>query len=261
MARQLAETAPPREVVTRYARSPHRAPAGGPVTTECARAEEFLRLACLTYGGDNAVRRERAHELLAAHPDIATASIHTMAAVGDVTAAAALLADDPAQASTPGGPHDWEPLLYLAYSRLDRTAASHSTLEVARLLLASGADPNAGYLWEGTYAFTALTGALGEGEDAVNQPRHQFWLPLARLLLDAEADPMTAKVSTTACSPPATATCGCCSPTDWAAAPAAPGAPGSARRCRPRPRCCRTSYCGRPSTTSSSGWRSCSRTT
>src|SRR5260221_5345307 len=112
-----------------------------------------------------------------------------MAAVGDVTAAAALLADDPAQASTPGGPHDWEPLLYLAYSRLDSTAAGHSTLDVARLLLASGADPNAGYLWEGTYPFTALTGALGEGGDAVNQPRHQFWLPLARLLLDAGADP------------------------------------------------------------------------
>jgi ankyrin repeat protein len=177
------------EVVTRYARSPHRAPAGGPATTRCARAEEFLRLACLTYGGDNAARRQRARELLAAHPGIATASIHTMAAVGDVTAAAALLADDPAQASTPGGPHDWEPLLYLAYSRLDSTAAGHSTLEVARLLLACGADPDAGYLWEGTYAFTALTGALGEGEDAVNQPRHQFWLPLARLLLDAGADP------------------------------------------------------------------------
>ena len=177
------------EVVTRYARSPHRAPAGGPLTTGCARAEEFLRLACLSYGGDSAARQERARELLAAHPDIATASIHAMAAVGDVTAAAALLADDPAQASAPGGPHDWEPLLYLAYSRLDSTAAGHSTLEVARLLLASGADPNAGYLWEGTYAFTALTGALGEGEDTVNQPRHQFWLPLARLVLDAGADP------------------------------------------------------------------------
>ena len=177
------------EIVTRYARSPHQAPAGGRGTTGTARADEFLRLACLTYGGDDAARREQGRELLAAHPDIATASIHTMAAVGDVTAAAALLADDPAQARTPGGPHDWEPLLYLAYSRLDSTAAGHSTLDVARLLLASGADPNAGYLWEGTYPFTALTGALGEGGDAVNQPRHQFWLPLARLLLDAGADP------------------------------------------------------------------------
>ena len=93
-----------------------------------------------------------------------------------------------ADRSSPG-PHEWEPLLYLAYSRLDSTAPGHSTLEVARLLLAHGADPNAGYLWEGTYAFTALTGVLGEGEDTVNQPRHQFWLPLARALLDAGADP------------------------------------------------------------------------
>jgi ankyrin repeat protein len=177
------------EIVTRYTRSPHRSSTGGPVTTEQARADEFLRLACLVYGDDDAARRERARELLAGHPQTATASIHTMAAVGDIAAVAALLADDPAQASAPGGPHDWEPLLYLAYSRLDSTAPGHSTLEVARLLLAHGADPNAGYLWEGTYAFTALTGVLGEGEDTVNQPRHQFWLPLARLLLDAGADP------------------------------------------------------------------------
>ena len=177
-------------VVTPYARSPHRAPPSGPLTSETARAREFLRLACLTYGDDDPARREQARELLAAHPQIAAASIYTAAAAGDVAAAAAaILADDPAQASIPGGPHDWEPLLYLAYSRLDSTAPGHSTLEVARLLLAKGADPNAGYLWEGAYAFTALTGALGEGEDAVNQPRHQFWLPLARLLLDAGADP------------------------------------------------------------------------
>ena len=177
------------DVLARYSRSPHRESTGSPSTPEDARAEEFLRLACLTYGGDDAARRTRARELLAAHPQIASASIHTMAAVGDVAAAAALLADAPAQASTLGGPHEWEPLLYLAYSRLDSTAPGHSTLEVARLLLAHGADPNAGYLWEGTYAFTALTGVLGEGEDTVNQPRHQFWLPLARALLDAGADP------------------------------------------------------------------------
>jgi hypothetical protein len=239
------------EVVTWYARSPHRAPAGGPLTTETARAREFLRLACLTYGGDDPARRGQARELLAVHPQIAAASIHT-AAAGDVAAAAAILADDPAQASAHGGPHDWEPLLYLAYSRLDSTAPGHSTLEVARLLLASGADPNAGYLWEGAYAFTALTGALGEGEDAVNQPRHQFWLPLARLLLDAGADPNDSQglynrmfaasddhlrllfsygLGT-----------GTGNGGPWHA--------GSAPCCRHRPRCCRTSCCGRRNTTS-----------
>src|SRR5207245_9526495 len=117
------------EVVPRSARSPHRAPPSGPLTSETARAREFLRLACLTYGDDDPARREQARELLATHPQIAAASIYTAAAAGDV-AAAAILADDPAQASIPGGPHDWEPLLYLAYSRLDSTAPGHSTLEV-----------------------------------------------------------------------------------------------------------------------------------
>jgi len=172
------------EVLTHYSRSPHHPPAGA-----ASVADEFLRLACLTYGGDDPARRDRARTLLAEDPQLAHASIHTMAALGDVTATAALLAADPEQASAIGGPHSWEPLLYLAYSRLDSVAPGHSTLEVARLLLAAGADPNAGYLWEGTHAFTALTGVLGEGEDAVNQPRHQFWLPLARLLLAAGADP------------------------------------------------------------------------
>jgi len=67
--------------------------------------------------------------------------------------------------------NNWEPLLYAAYSRLNSEAEGHSTLEVARLLLEHGADPNAAFLWEGHYLFTALTGAFGEGEAGpVNQP-------------------------------------------------------------------------------------------
>lgn len=217
--------------LARYSRSPHRESTGSPSTPEDARAEEFLRLACLTYGGDDAARRTRARELLAAHPQIASASIHTMAAVGDVAAAAALLADGPAQASTLGGPHEWEPLLYLAYSRLDSTAPGHSTLEVARLLLAHGADPNAGYLWEGTYAFTALTGVLGEGEDTVNQPRHQFWLPLARALLDAGADPNDSQGLYNRMFGASDDHLQLLFSYGWAGAPAARGTPGSAPGC------------------------------
>jgi ankyrin repeat protein len=100
------------------------------------------------------------------------------------------LATDPAEARREGGPHRWEPLLYLAYSRVNSTAAGCSTLEVARLLLTAGADPNAGYLWEAEYPFTALTGAFGEGESGpYRTPPHQHELPLARLLLEAGADP------------------------------------------------------------------------
>ncbi len=101
-----------------------------------------------------------------------------------------------AEANAKGGPFNWEPLLYAAYSRLDSEADEHSTLEAARLLIEHGADPNAGFLWEGGYLFTALTGVLGLGEDDVFrgegplwQPPHQHWVEFARLLLEAGADP------------------------------------------------------------------------
>jgi hypothetical protein len=57
-------------------------------------------------------------------------------------------------------------------------------------LLDAGADPDAGFLWEGLAPpFTALTGAFGGGEDRANQPPHQHADALARMLLDAGADP------------------------------------------------------------------------
>ena len=117
-----------------------------------------------------------------------------MAATGAVADAEALLAADPSLASAEGGPHRWPPLLYAAYSRLESEAEQqrpgYSTLEVARLLLAHGADPDAGYLWDGSAVFTALTGAFGGGEEGlVNQPPHRRSEQLARLLLDAGADP------------------------------------------------------------------------
>jgi hypothetical protein len=55
------------------------------------------------------------------------------------------------------------------------------------VLLDHGADPNAGYLWEGlSPPFTALTGAFGRGEG--DPPAHSDKLALARLLLEAGAD-------------------------------------------------------------------------
>ena len=60
-------------------------------------------------------------------------------------------------------------------------------MAVAKLLLDNGADPNAGYLWQGMPSpFTAVTGAFGRGEN--DQPPHQNRLELARLLLTAGAD-------------------------------------------------------------------------
>jgi ankyrin repeat protein len=178
------------ETVSRLTRNPHRQAVGERATTPAELVDELLRLACLTYGGDDPARRHRAHALLREHPELATATIHTIAAVGHVAAARELLAADPSLARKEGGPHRWEPVLYLAYSRLDPSGPDHSALEVARLLLDAGADPNAGYLWEGHYPFTALTGVFGDGESGRrNTPPHPDCLALARVLLDAGADP------------------------------------------------------------------------
>ncbi|OLB79355.1 MAG: hypothetical protein AUI14_10375 [Actinobacteria bacterium 13_2_20CM_2_71_6] len=177
------------DVVSRYSRSPHHEPPG-----DDDLADRLLRLACLGYGADDVGRHAQARELLAGHPELAAANVYTAAAVGDVPAARTLLAADPAAANREGGPYRWPPLLYVAYSRLDSADPGHSTMDVARVLLEHGADPNAGYLWEGLPSpFTALTGAFGEGEDLVNQPRHRYAIPLARLLLEYGADPNDAQ--------------------------------------------------------------------
>ncbi|WP_327585133.1 ankyrin repeat domain-containing protein [Nonomuraea sp. NBC_00507] len=144
-------------------------------------AAEFLRLACLTYNGP--ARYEAAVRLLAANPQIAVASVWTLAATGDAAGVERAVAAQPTLARAQGGPFGWEPLLYLTYSRVPQADAAGT----ARVLLQAGADPNAGYLLEGLAPpFTALTGALGGGE--LGQPAHPQDLQVARVLLEAGAD-------------------------------------------------------------------------
>jgi hypothetical protein len=173
------------ELVARYSRSPHEEPFGGPLPDEQAIVDEFLRLACLNYGNDDVSRLRRAEQMLDEHGWLARRDIYTIAATGELESARELLHREPDQASRPGGPHQWEPLLYLTYSRV-RLGAGTAAVAIARLLLEAGADPDAGYLWEGLIPpFTALTGALGGG-GAI--PLHPAELALARVLLEAGAD-------------------------------------------------------------------------
>jgi ankyrin repeat protein len=152
--------------------------------------DAFVRLACLEYERWRPTHLEGARRLLREHPELTRESLHAAAAAGDVGAARAWLEREPALARSKVGPFGWEPLLYACYSRFDARARGDSTLEVARELLAHGADPDAGFLWHGNVPpFTALTGAFGEGEDGVNQPPHPERDALARLLLEAGADP------------------------------------------------------------------------
>ena len=82
------------EMVHELTRSPHEQPVGGPLETDAERADELLRLACLTYGGADDVARHRAAlALLAEHPHLSGLTLHTAAATGDVEAARRHLAE------------------------------------------------------------------------------------------------------------------------------------------------------------------------
>lgn len=171
------------EIVTARAWTPGKAAPDGE-----SLADRFLRLACLTYSTDGPADRAAAAQLLAGHPELPEDNLFVAAACADVAAVRRHLAGRQAPAAVTGGPHGWSPILYQACARHDLHLGLAETLEVARLLLDAGGDPNDGRFWHGLPTpFTVLTGVLGYGEQ--RQPWHRHALPLARLLLESGADP------------------------------------------------------------------------
>lgn len=165
------------EVISRWSRTPD----AQPVASD-DQVDAFLRLACVTYS--EPYDPAPAQAMLDRGPELARATVATQAACGEHEALAGSLHDDPAAATRESGPFGWPPLLYLSYSRLD----VGDPVATMRVLLAAGADPNSGFLWDGLPSpFTAVTGVLGGGER--DEPAHPRAVELASLLLDAGADP------------------------------------------------------------------------
>jgi ankyrin repeat protein len=157
--------------------------------TRKQQAEQLVQLACLRYGGDDrAWRYANANALLAEVPELVDVDLYCALVAGKLAAVKRQLDKSPQLATQSGGPLNWPPLMYLTYSRIRSTR--DEVLGIARLLLERGADPDSHSMFSGLYRFSALTGAMGEGErGAVDCPPHQFADALAELLLDAGASP------------------------------------------------------------------------
>src|SRR6516225_2117704 len=190
------EKAPSEAATTRHT--------GGDLTTR------FLEYAC----PDHHVRNRSAHRMasqaairhLEQNPEIARQDLYTAVVCGEIEEVERILRERPqlANARRPasgrdrsgaGGSYDflgdfgskeWEPLLYLCFTRLPLAKPNDNAVAIARLLLDRRADPNA-YFMAGNSRYTPLTGIVGEGEE--DRPPHPRRDELARLLLESGAEP------------------------------------------------------------------------
>ncbi len=120
--------------------------------------DEFVRAAT---GG----AADRARRLLKLHPAVATATLQTALVLGDAAQVEARLTERPGLATTPGGPQQWEPLLYVCHTCLHRDDPERmdGLLTIARRLIALGANPNAEYHWN-WHPGVAAHGAVGRAD-------------------------------------------------------------------------------------------------
>ena len=147
---------------------------------------EFIEAACVPLDRGHATGTlSQAERILAAHPEVAGASIHTAAILGDDAAVRAFLETDRGLAVAKAAPRGWDALTHLCFSRYLRLDPSRSDgfVRAARALLDAGADANTGWwerggggepMWE-----PVLYGAAGIAHHA----------ELTQLLLERGADP------------------------------------------------------------------------
>lgn len=150
-------------------------------------ADTFLEFACVDrHGWHGSGTLEHAEMIRSRYPEVSAANIYCASVLGEAATVRAFLARDPSLATAKGGPHGWDALTYLCFSRYLRIdkARSESLVDSARALLEAGGDANTGW---SEYIDTpprpvheaAIYGAAGVARHA----------ELTRLLLEHGADP------------------------------------------------------------------------
>lgn len=124
-----------------------------------------------------------AQRILARHPELARDSLFTAASCGLIDEVERRLTQDAGAPTRTGGPMTWTALAYVTYGRLD----PENAVNIARRLLAAGADPNFRFDDGWGSPFTVLTGAIGLGGGS--KPTHVQARDLVELLVDAGAEP------------------------------------------------------------------------
>jgi ankyrin repeat protein len=148
----------------------------------------FIEVACAPrHTGHASGTLDHAELILARYPQVATSNIYTAAILADEAAVRGFLQRDATSATATGGPHGWDALTYLCFSRYLRIDESRSEafVRTARALLDAGASAKTGWtemidhptprpIFE-----SAIYGAAGVARHA----------GLTRLLLERGADP------------------------------------------------------------------------
>jgi ankyrin repeat protein len=146
--------------------------------------DAFIRAASVPFNGHGSGSLDDAEALRTTSPNVATANVYAAAVFGDDEAVRRFVSADAGSATRKGGPHEWDALTYLCFSRylrLDRRR-SRAFARAAEALLDAGASANTGWYephhqppqWE-----SAIYGAAGIAHDPA----------LTRLLLERGADP------------------------------------------------------------------------
>lgn len=135
---------------------------------------------------------EHAELILSRYGGSMGSNIYRAAVLGDVQGVRDELARDPSSAASKGGPHGWDALTYLCFSRYLRLdpARSDAFVDAARALLEAGAPANTG--WTSSFGDpphpeyeSAIYGAAGLAQNP----------GVTRLLLEFGADPNDGETS------------------------------------------------------------------